>query len=73
MKGNSNIEPRRFIAADVAAWLAAYAGMSGLVDVNTYAFASVAGRLAAGPTARRPTASPTLGRVPLPTRDQLTN
>ena len=42
MKAKSSTDPRQFLAADVAAWIAVYGSVSGLVDFNTYAFASLA-------------------------------
>jgi len=64
MKGKPTIDPRRSNAADVAAWLAAYGSMAGLVDVNTYAFASVAAATRRGATGSAPNRESDIGTGP---------
>jgi hypothetical protein len=42
MKADSRIDPTLPLRFDAAAWLAVYCGVSGLVDFNIFAFASIA-------------------------------
>jgi len=65
MKGESNIDPGRFVVADFGTWLAAYSSMSGLVDANTYAFAFVAAATCRRSNSLAAGCSSTIGSRPL--------